>query len=405
MIVFITTVATLNLIVGYVIGVYIGWLPALLASNRSVTKDSTIPVAVLAADAKPTRYSTPAAAVRVREPKAVDEAAASEPAVEPTVEPTLATEQRTSARRDIKQGLSTFRQRLAQIRDQIDAAAGDGKRLDECADEMRTENANYVDQSQATIETLGNSREDNALRSAVADQHAGIALATSQLDEIADADSADDKLAILQRSSNQLDESTAALSEKLAAEFNDTAVSAPTANPLGGLKKIDDLQELINRHFGTIDDESQPLPVAWVRIDQDDTAGYPPSERLLDGVAKLLESCLGEGQAAAIAENGHLLVTLPGDAVADAADRLEVLRQKVAATQFAHKGQQYSASVTCAVTDSAAFGDRDSLFAGLEATMNEAERFGTNRTFHHDGHLVAPVIPATVSVERVTLEI
>ncbi len=399
---FIFVVATLNLIVGYVIGAHLGWLPAWLGSGSSHDDEFVVPVAPRPIAAKPTRQAAP---VVIVEPKAnaevVVEASAARVVIDDPFETTRPQSKQSNPREDMKQGLASLRNRIAELRDRIDVAAGDDTKLDECADEMRAENTQYIAQSSAVAESLGDTREDAELRSALVDQCAGIASATSQLDEMADAATADEKLAILRRSSEQIEESTTTLAQTL----GDGLIDPPALETASGVTTIAKLQDLITAHFGATLADTTPLPVAWIRLDQNDDANYPPSERLLSGIAKLLESCLAEGQATAVADDEHLLVTLGGDGVADAADRLEELRQKVAAAQFAYNGRQYEATVTCAVTDSAAFDDRDALFAGLETTMNEAERFGKNRTFHHDGHLVAPVIPAAVSVDKVTLNI
>ena len=54
----------------------------------------------------------------------------------------------------------------------------------------------------------------------------------------------------------------------------------------------------------------------------------------------------------------------------------------------------------------AVFGDTiASVLDRLETTLQEAKRYGRNRTFFHDGKFATPVVPPILSLEPRTQEI
>jgi GGDEF domain-containing protein len=398
-ILFIAVVATLNLVIGYVLGAYLGWLPAFVP-RATQADEFSLAIAQPAAAA-------PAAAAPASRPQTAPPAPAAASAVPAATPLASANEQK----QDMKHGLANFRSRLAQLKQQIDLANGDGDELDACASQLKTEGERYLDKSQQSLDSLAAMGGQEPTIEAIKGQNASIGKATAQLDKVVAADSADAKMAILAATSAELETTTAKLDDQLEAAL---APESPDAAEVGasdirdpqlGLATIESLQQLIAEHFADTDKQSQPLPVAWIRLDRVANSARPPVDRLLPSVAKLVQSCLAEGQRVAFDQGEQLLVTLAGDQVATAADRLEEIRQKVAATEFLYEGAAYPITVSCAVTDSESFADEKQLLAGLEATMNEAGRFGNNRTFHHDGHLIAPVIPAAVNVVPQTISL
>ena len=76
----------------------------------------------------------------------------------------------------------------------------------------------------------------------------------------------------------------------------------------------------------------------------------------------------------------------------------EQVRQRVAATQFVADGQPIQATVTVHLTQVAASHTATNLLEFLEETLEEAKRFGGNRTFMHDGTSPTPVVPPELNV-------
>ena len=406
-------VATVNLCVGYVVGAACGWLPGPLRrqlSGLQLTTPAAMPLPTPTVERR--QRKQPAATRRPSQEKEVAVAASSPDT--PTPAETSGAENRSQQDR-IELGLANFRNRLASLKVQIDSAEGDSDQLDQCAAEMQDEGQKYLDHSNNCIDELSGSDEDVAIEAAVVETNQQVEQATRRLQDVADADTAESKLEILRESSESLEESTADLSSQLdevrgkAAHEDEqaddqTEDESPPADPTAALATIDELQSLIADHFAN-HGEDEPLPVASIRLDESADKTRPSIERFLSGIGELVTECLEEDQVAAIDEADQILVLLPGDGTIEATDRLEALRQKVAAAQFACDGEIYNATVSCGFTDSRSFHGPSELQVGLNDTMKEASRFGTNRTFHHDGRLAAPVVPAAIDAESVTIEI
>jgi hypothetical protein len=69
------------------------------------------------------------------------------------------------------------------------------------------------------------------------------------------------------------------------------------------------------------------------------------------------------------------------------------VRQRVAATQFMADGREISATITCALAQVETDNTADGLLGLLVEALDEAKRYGGNRTFLHDGKSPTPVVP------------
>jgi diguanylate cyclase (GGDEF)-like protein len=156
-------------------------------------------------------------------------------------------------------------------------------------------------------------------------------------------------------------------------------------------------------------DRAQPLSVGLVDLDgcRDLNEGRGPqaADRLLAMIAQLIAGSLEPGQMASRLSGEKFMVLLKGCNGHAATAALEHIRQHVESTRFQAGTAQFSAAVSCAVSESA-FGDTfDGVLERLETTLQEAKRYGRNRTFFHDGKFATPVVPPILSLEPRTQEI
>ncbi len=150
-------------------------------------------------------------------------------------------------------------------------------------------------------------------------------------------------------------------------------------------------------------EQSRPLAIGLVEIDQFEKLAERLGTRAAGGVLQSLATAVtgitrGDDLAAR-SGNQRILIVFPDTPVRAAASALERVRQTIGTMQFLHDGAALSASVTCAVADAVGTQTTETLMARLEATFAEAQNFGGNRTFLHDGRFAAPVRPERFCLE------
>jgi len=145
-----------------------------------------------------------------------------------------------------------------------------------------------------------------------------------------------------------------------------------------------------------------PLTVALVEIAPIDWIGRQPDQlidnRLLCGISTIVRQSLSADHTLARFNDQQFLLLVPHEDVEQASRRTEELRQRVATTEFVADGRIYQTTVTCAL---AAVSDQQMgprLFEFLQEALDEAKRYGGNRTFKHDGKSPTPVVPAELAV-------
>ena len=156
-------------------------------------------------------------------------------------------------------------------------------------------------------------------------------------------------------------------------------------------------------------DRLQPLSLGLVDLDGcrelNEGRGLQAADRVLGTIAQLVAGSLQSDQLAARLSGEKFLVLLTGCNGHAATAALEHVRQQVETTQFQAGSVQFGAKVSCAVAE-AVFGDTiASVLDRLETTLQEAKRYGRNRTFFHDGKFATPVVPPILSLEPRTQEI
>jgi PleD family two-component response regulator len=94
-----------------------------------------------------------------------------------------------------------------------------------------------------------------------------------------------------------------------------------------------------------------------------------------------------------------VLILFPDTLANNATSAVERVRQSIGATQFLHGAEAVPVTVTCAIAEAAKTDTTESILSRLEATLADAQTFGGNRTFLHDGRFAAPVAPARFCLE------
>jgi len=129
------------------------------------------------------------------------------------------------------------------------------------------------------------------------------------------------------------------------------------------------------------------------------------AQRMLAGVSQIVRQSLSAEHTLAQFSEQQFLMLIPSEDVEQVTHRAEELRQRVATTEFVANGRTYQTTVTCALVDAATHGTGPKLFEFLQEALDEAKRYGGNRTFMHDGKSPTPVVPAELTISPQQLAI
>jgi len=169
------------------------------------------------------------------------------------------------------------------------------------------------------------------------------------------------------------------------------------------------LELWLHRHRQT--DEQRAAPLSSVVIDVDlfgrlnEEYGCEVGDRVLRALADLVRQQTSEPAMAfryAGQRFGLLLPETPAESAIKAAERL---RQTVEEIRFTHGEQEFRMALSCGVTQAKPDDSVESLLRRTEETLQEAKRYGGNRTFLRDGQYPAPVAPPHVDVEPRDVEV
>lgn len=126
---------------------------------------------------------------------------------------------------------------------------------------------------------------------------------------------------------------------------------------------------------------------------------------MLGAVGRLLETEIDAGVSVARFSGQRFFLLFPdGDARA-ATNGVEKVRQMIAKARFVRRDSESRLTVSCASTMAILDDTSASLITRVETALQEAKRYGRNRTFLHEGEYPAPVVPPqfTLDERRITL--
>ncbi len=175
-------------------------------------------------------------------------------------------------------------------------------------------------------------------------------------------------------------------------------------DPLTGICNRAGLEATLTEGLKTDGDRSAELSVALIDLDHfaqiNEQHGHKIGDRILQEVAKVFEAEGGDkGTVARYSGQRFIFVLRDADARA-ATDAIERVRQIMEVTHFHLNEHDITLTITGAVTAVTADDTVDSLVGRSDSTLQEARRYGRNRTFLNDGKFPTPVVPPTLSLEE-----
>lgn len=405
MAIYIAFIASFNLCIGYVLGVYIGVLPGVKRPESQEEQDEPIALA------------TPAPKVEASPPTPVESAkptpqAAPSPAAEPQAEP-APTQAPPQQHTNIMEGLEAFKAKLSQVTTKLSDVESDKQAVDECATEVKQANTQYLQKATEALDSLqmeedgSETQENTTLKVTITQQTAEVRQVNEEIDDIMSEGDPEVARQRLLDSTAQLSESATEAQQAIptpSAKPDETQVETPgevdaaTPSAPDGLKALDQLLGEIDASLAS-EVESAPLQVAAVDLEPNDDRARENIEQLLTALESIVAGELTDAQNVAVDDQGRLLLLLSGDSETDANERCERIRQMVAATTFSHEGEKIEASVRCAVADNLRAKSSADIVGRLDESLAEARKLGESRTFHHDGTMAAPVIVGALELE------
>ncbi len=174
---------------------------------------------------------------------------------------------------------------------------------------------------------------------------------------------------------------------------------APTENS-GQTELEAELMDALGKDF----DQAKSSSVSIIELNDfaelEKQHGQEVAEKIVPAVFQLLESGGGgEDSLLQLSQQRFLLRSAAAD-VQLAANAAERLRQTVEKAILHHDGTEIRVTVSCAVVAATLEEPRSRLVQRAEATLQEAKRYGNNRTFMHDGKYPTPVVPPSFSLEE-----
>ncbi len=145
------------------------------------------------------------------------------------------------------------------------------------------------------------------------------------------------------------------------------------------------------------------LSVAMIDVDRfngiNEEHGCDVGNKILRAVSRELESeCRGESKVARFSGQRFFFLFPDSDTRA-ATNMVERIRQLVEMIHFHYRELEIQIAVSCAVTEAGSEDTSNTLVARTEAALQEAKRYGRNRTFLHEGKNATPVVPPNFSLE------
>jgi len=406
---YILVVAILNLTVGFALAVYLGRHGPCEKDEGLVSLQVPPAVPGLAAEPGGQPEIAPAPPAESLEPRPSDPPAAeSGRSVEATLE-------------EFQGQMEQYQGLLASLDERLREAEADPNEVTTCLDSLRQANHEYGGwhtQVREAFDQLGDKPSESRAAcdgvQAAMDRHADeIARASQALDGV-------DSQADLQDGRRQVAEETSRLlgtSEQLRDVLDETRVT--TARKRSQLASLDpanlkdELTGLMNRaglefalaqRWEEAPKRTRNFAAALIDLDGfsliNQQHGHKSGNRVLGAVAQMLATECAEGVIVARYSGQRFFLGFGNEDIRAATGVVERIRQLLERARLQEGNQEFRVTVSCAVTEANDQDTPDSLCQRMETTLQEAKRYGRNRTFLHEGKYPTPVVPPNFALDE-----
>ncbi len=315
---------------------------------------------------------------------------------------------------DVMAGLADFREQLATAGLELKLNAEDPDKFTDCAQSVQKASQGYIEKAIETATSLAD-QGDAASVAASEVIASGVEKATAiseKFDEQLEGELTDKKRADLVNQAAAMKDAAAETQlqaeEQLTTEVPEDQKTEEIGKgedsiraPIASETIFDQIEKALE-----LAEDDKALLVASLSADpieghEDDTELLTAITQSLDEmIAQSLEETQAYSSAAEDPAKRPLLL-LGGDTFGAASRRIESLRQMVEATTFQRGDETFRATVTCALAECRKENDRKAIEAQLTQALDESERLGHNKTYHHDGAFPTPLPELSVdAIER-----
>ncbi len=183
----------------------------------------------------------------------------------------------------------------------------------------------------------------------------------------------------------------------------DDLVLAGQTDPLTGLRTRAALEAWLHRFWEEDIERKRRLCVGTIDVDKcgqiNANYGRRTGDQLLHALARLLQADEPSNLIARIGGQRFVLV-FPDVESPTAVSRIERIRQAVELAHFRHTRGDLRITVSGAVAEATPEDRSNSLLMRLDFTLQEAKRYGRNRTFAYEGRYPTPVVPPNFTLEE-----
>lgn len=427
---YIFLVVSLNLGLGYGVAVVFGYGPprsreravvSLPPSTQEITPEPTATADTPASVEAPTP-EVPAAELP---PKELSPEQPTKPAAQPepphSSAPIPIEEQNAVglAISEFKAELVHYRDQLSELDDRIQQCgdAASAENLEQCASDLKQVNSDYLDKQGDRVEQLDVS--DPSLTEVVASVHQTL---DEQSEQIEATNSRVDALDLnsdpeqtyqqlrnetvtLVESSNETSQKCGQAEQQLATVIEESA-APPKDSTDESPDGESDIEQALSEWSQENPDRSRQMLLAKIEIDHFEQVAAEFGEAtnlMMQAIGDLVSRHVGLG-CVRPSETSYVIM-FPDRASADVTTSVEQIRQEIEHTQWQSGEDKLRVTASCAVVEALADDTDKMLLERVEATLSEAERYGHNRTYLHEGGQPAPVEPPNLIVTDQTVSL
>lgn len=405
MLLYIAFVSALNLCVGYALGAHFGGIPEIRLPKLRLRK----------------REEAPPTGEPLVQPVAAQKSAA-----KPTSEAEAAV---GLAAEDIESGLAAFQQELANMSQRLSDTQDDAQAFGACAKDMQAANHAYLQNTQKQIDGMAPDQERRKIAASGAEEVGKI---SEEFDSIVEQGLDNDQArANLLAQSGKLSEKVAEVREVVAEaasengdaqantepaadpgeESPDQAVTAPaptvtaaTPGDIGEavLATLDRLLEQVEGVLET-DDSTRCRVAALIHTNppEEGDGAVPEWFPLVQQrISELIGESLADANLVDVSDSNQCLALLEERDMEAVFKQIETVRTEIAKTTFHKDADKLATTITCALVDLPGAVTTDEVMRRLKETIEESQRQGTNKTYHHDGMFATEVDVKIEAVQR-----
>jgi GGDEF domain-containing protein len=167
-----------------------------------------------------------------------------------------------------------------------------------------------------------------------------------------------------------------------------------------------DVEPALSEWWQQNPDRSRQLLLAKIEIDHFEQVAAKFGEAtdlMMQAISDLVSRHVGVGRVRP-SETSYVIM-FPEMAAADVTTSVEQIRREIEHTQWQHGEKTSRVTASCAVVEALTDDTDKMLLERVEATLSEAERYGHNRTYLHEGGQPAPVEPPNLIVTDQTVSL